>query len=530
MVATSHPLASQAGLDILKSGGNAVDAAIAANACLGLMEPTGCGIGGDLFAMVWSAKDGRLYGLNASGRSAGGVSYSKLVQRLESQNKRMLPRLGPLSVTVPGAVDGWFSLLERFGSLDIQSVLAPAIFHATDGFPLTEVISDHWNRSISLLEGYPGFIETFTDDRGEAPKKGEVWRNPGLADTYRRLAKEGRDVFYSGEIAREMASFLESVGALIRYEDFAQHESDWVEPISVNYRGYDLWELPPNGQGVSALQILNILEGFDMGSLEWGSADHVHLVLEAKKLAFEDRAVYLADPAFSVVPTAWLISKEYAAERRKLIDMTRASTSVLSGRIPRPEDTVYLCTADADGNMVSLIQSNCSGMGSGLCPPGLGFGFQNRGMAFSMEPGHANQYQAGKRPFHTIIPAFVTREDRPLMAFGVMGGEAQPQMHAQIILNLIDYGMNLQEAGDAPRIFHSGSADPNGTAAVEGGGCVSLESGFPFETVNELELKGHCFVGRNDVFGGYQAIWRDPESGVYRGASESRKDGHAVGF
>ncbi len=529
MVASSQPLAVQAGLEILRQGGNAIDAAITVNSCLGLMEPVGCGIGGDMFVLFWDAKGKQLRGLNGSGRSARGASLADMKQALQEQGLKKIPTKGPLSVSIPGCVDGWFTLHEKFGKLSMEQVLEPAIHYAEQGFPVSELIAYYWGRSVPLRDDQPGFLETFTRN-GKAPAKGEIWKNPALASTYRKLAAGGRDAFYTGDMARQMAAFLEKHGSFLRYEDFAGHHSEWVTPISANYRGYDVWELPPNGQGLAALEILNILETFNLSWLEFGCPDHVHAFIEAKKLAFADRARLYADPDFFDVPVERLLSKEYARKQRARIDMNRAALEI----DPDPAaigkgDTVYLCTADGEGNMVSFIQSNYHGIGSGVCPPGLGFGFQTRGSAFALDPGHANVYAPGKRPFHTIIPAFLSRDGTPLCAFGVMGGDTQPQAHAQIVMNLVDFGMNLQEAGDAPRILHSGDSDPDGTI-MKDGGTVALESGFPEETLAELERRGHRFKPAPGAFGGYQAIWRNPENGVYAGASESRKDGHAAGY
>ena len=530
MVATSQPLAAQVGIDILKMGGNAADGAIAVNACLGLMEPTGCGIGGDLFVMNWDARSGRLYGLNGSGRSAINSSLAEMREAVERSKFKRIPEQGALSVSIPGCVDGWFRFHQRFGQLPMAEVLAPAIHYAEEGFPLSEVIAYYWERSLALQAEFPGFLDTFSVDGNRAPKKGECWKNPSLADTYRALAEEGSDAFYKGERARKMADFLAENGSFIRYEDFASHQSDWVDPISTNYREYDVWELPPNGQGLAALQILNILGEYDLGQMGFGSADHIHAFIEAKKHAFADRARLYADPEFCKIPVQQLLSKEYADAQRKKINPDKAASEIT----PDPAglhngDTVYLSTADKDGNMVSFIQSNYHGMGSGLCPPEMGFAFQTRGSGFTLEENHANVYAAGKRPFHTIIPAFITKDNHPLCAFGVMGGEAQPQAHAQIVMNLVDFGMNLQEAGDAPRIVHSGDSDPTGMRMTDGGS-VFLESGFPEATIQELTRRGHKIRFEKGHFGGYQAIWRDPITGVYAGASESRKDGQAIGY
>jgi gamma-glutamyltranspeptidase/glutathione hydrolase len=525
MAATSQPLATQIALDILKQGGSAVDAAIAANAALGLMEPTGCGIGGDLFAIVWDPETRKLHGLNGSGRSPASLT----LEHFREQGLDKVPSHGPLPVTVPGTVDGWFSLHGRFGALPMTDVLAPAIRYARDGYPVSELIAYYWGLSTPHLEKWPGFRETFMPD-GRAPRKGEIFRNPRLADTYEKIARGGRDVFYKGEMARTMDAFMKRVGGFLSYEDLAAHTSEWVEPVSTSYRGYELWELPPNGQGIAALQILNILEAYDLRSMGFGSPEHIHSFLEAKKLAFEDRARFYADPDFADIPVATLISKEYAAKRRALIDPGRAGRMVEPGNPSLEEgDTIYLTVADGNGMMVSLIQSNYRGMGTGLSPDGLGFIFQDRGELFDLEEGRFNTYAPRKRPFHTIIPAFVTRDDEPYMSFGVMGGATQPQAHAQILINMIDFGMNLQEAGDAPRILHQGSSQPTGERMIDGGQ-VLLESEFPYESVRKLSTMGHRVGYSVGPFGGYQAILWDKANGVYYGASESRKDGQAAGY
>ena len=525
MVATSQPLATQAALDVLQSGGNAIDAAICANAVLGLMEPTGNGIGGDLFAIVWDAKTKELYGYNGSGRSPKGLT----LEYFQREGIETVPAYGPLPVSVPGAVDGWFALHGRFGRMPMAEVLAPAIRYAEEGFPVSELIAHYWALSVPRLSRYPGFVEQFTI-RGRAPEKGEIWKNPTLASTLKKLASGGRSAFYEGEVAVTIADYVQAQGGFLAYEDLAEHRGEWVGPVSTTYRGVELWELPPNGQGIAALQILNILEGYDIAAMGFGSADHVHHFVEAKKLAFEDRARFYADPSMVKVPVAELISKEYAAKRRAELDPKRAKRTVNAGN-PALEtgDTIYLCTADEAGNMVSLIQSNYRGMGSGMTPPGLGFILQDRGELFDLTPGRANSYAPGKRPFHTIIPAFLTRDGKPWVAFGVMGGATQPQAHAQIVINLIDFGMNLQEAGDAPRILHSGSSQPTGERMTDGGE-LSLETGFEYEVIRELIGRRHKVVWKVGPYGGYQAILRDPETGVYYGASESRKDGQAAGY
>jgi gamma-glutamyltranspeptidase / glutathione hydrolase len=523
MAATSQPLATQAALDILKQGGNAVDAAIAANAVLGLVEPTGCGVGGDLFAMVWDARTKKLYGLNASGRSPASLTLEEFRKR----GLKRIPSLGPLPVSVPGCVDGWFALHGRFGKLKTSAVLAPAIRYAREGFAVTELIAHYWGRSASVYRRFPGFAETFLIE-GRAPKKGDVFRNPRLAATLETIAKGGRDAFYKGTIAKTIDAFMKEQGGFLRYEDLAEHRSEWVEPVSVRYRGYDVWELPPNGQGIAALQILAILEGFDMRGAGFGSVEHVHRFVEAKKLAFEDRAKFYADPAFHEIPVTKLISPEYAAKRRQLIHTERAGRAYPPGNPAVDEgDTIYLATADRFGNMVSLIQSNYRGMGSGMVPGELGFMLQDRGELFDLTEGRFNTYAPGKRPFHTIIPAFLTRDGEPRMAFGVMGGATQPQAHAQIVMNIVDFDMNVQEAGDAPRILHQGSSQPTGER-MRDGGVVSLERGFPYETIRCLVQMGHRVGWNVGSYGGYQAILR--RDGVYHGASESRKDGQAAGY
>jgi gamma-glutamyltranspeptidase/glutathione hydrolase len=529
MAATSHPLATQVALDILKQGGNAVDAAIAANACLGLMEPTGCGVGGDLFAIVWDAEERRLHGLNGSGRSPKELSLSALRERLEREGHERIPKYGVLPLSVPGAVDGWFTLHERLGCLPMDAILAPAIEYAERGFPVSELIAHYWEISVRRLADQPGFLATFSRE-GRAPGEGEVWRNPALARTYRLLAEGGRDAFYQGEIAERIVSFVREHGGYLSLEDFRAHASTWVDPVSTSYRGHEVWQLPPNGQGIAVLQLLNILEGYDLRS--WGpeSAEYVHHFIEAKKLVFEDRAKYYADMSMAEVPVEGLISKEYAARRRALIDPTAARRRVAAGNPALEEgDTVYLTVADREGNMVSLIQSNYRGMGSGVCPTGLGFGLQDRGEMFTLEDGHRNIYAPGKRPFHTIIPGFVTKDGAPWFSFGVMGGATQPQAQVQVLGNIIDFGMNVQEAGDWSRILHERSSEPTGERMVDGG-VVSLESGYSSEVIAELESRGHRFVQGKGGFGGYQGILRDPASGVYSGASESRKDGMAAGF
>ncbi|MCD6564762.1 MAG: gamma-glutamyltransferase [Bacteroidales bacterium] len=523
MACTSQPLASQAALDILKKGGNAIDAAIAANAVLGLVEPVSNGIGGDLFAIVWDAKTKKLYGLNASGRSPESLTLDYFIKEGYSR----IPSYGPLPVSVPGCVDGWFELHDKFGKLPMQEVLKPAITYAENGFPVTELIAYYWQGNARYLQKFPNFKEIFMPG-GKAPEKGEIFKNPYLAETLAKIAGQGRDYFYKGEIARIIEKFMHEQGGFLSYKDLAKHHSEWVEPISTNYRGYDIWELPPNSQGTAALQILNILERFDITSMGFGSSDYIHHFVEAKKLAFEDRAKYYADPDFADIPLDWLISKEYGIERAKLIDPNRSAQKVKAGELEQG-NTIYLTVADNEGTMVSLIQSNYRGMGSGMVPPGLGFILQDRGELFSLEEGHANMFEPGKRPFHTIIPAFITKNGKPWISFGVMGGSMQPQGHAQIVVNIIDFGMNLQEAGDAPRIRHGGSSQPTGSKMINGG-TVYLESGISYETIHSLIKKGHNIEWTTGGFGGYQAIMWDKKNRVFFGASESRKDGQAVGY
>ncbi len=523
MAATSHPLATQVALDILKKGGNAIDAAIAANACLGLMEPVSNGIGGDLFAIVWDAKAKKLHGLNGSGRSPKSLTLDYFLEN----GYKDIPAYGPLPVSVPGCVDGWFELHEKLGQLSMQEILQPTIDYARNGFPMAELIAYYLEGSAPRYEKYPGFKEVFMPN-GKTPKKGEIFKNPYLANTLEIIATKGRDAFYKGDIARTIAKYMKDQGGFLSYEDLASHKSEWVDPVSTNYRGYDVWELPPNGQGIAALQILNILEEYDLKSMGFGSEAYMHVFIEAKKLAFEDRAKYYSDPAFNEIPVLELISKKYASERRMLINLERSARSYPAGKLGHGE-TIYLTTADKEGNMVSLIQSNYLGIGSGMTPTGLGFVLQDRGNLFSLDKNHMNVFEPGKRPFHTIIPAFVTKDGKPFFSFGVMGGAMQPQGHAQVLINIIDFGMNIQEAGDAPRINHKGSSQPTGSEMTDGG-IVQLESGFDYEVIRELRKKGHNIVISVGAYGGYQGILWDDTNKVYYGASESRKDGMAAGY
>ena len=523
MVATSHPLASQIGIDILKGGGNAIDAAIAANAALGLMEPTGNGIGGDLFAIIWIEKEKKLYGLNASGRSPENLT----LEYFKENNFKSIPAYGPLPVSVPGCVDGWFELHNKFGKIKMRDILNPTIKYAEDGFPVTELVSYYMDVASDNFKDYPNFKETyFIDD--STPKKGQVFKNPDLANTLRTIVKSGKKGFYEGEIAHRIANFVQDQGGFLSYDDLKNHKSEWIEPVSSNYRGFDVWELPPNGQGIAALQILNLLEGYDIRSMGFGSADYIHHFVEAKKIAFADRAKYYADMDFNEIPVEYLISKEYADIRRKDINSENSASTVSPGNIENG-DTIYLTTADSEGNMVSLIQSNYRGMGSGMVPKGLGFMLQDRGELFSLDENHFNVYAPKKRPFHTIIPAFITKDGNPFISFGLMGGAMQPQGHAQIVINIIDFDMNLQEAGDAPRIRHQSNQQPTGGEMTDGGE-LALEKGFDYKQIRELMKKGHSVIYDLGSFGGYQAIMIDYINKVYFGASESRKDGSAIGY
>src|SRR5438309_2227492 len=535
MVCTSVPAATQVGLHILKRGGSAVDAAIAANATLGLMEPVSNGIGGDLFAIVYRAKENKLYGINGSGRSPLGLSYEQMKVELDKLHRKTIPPRGMLPISVPGTVDAWSELHKKFGKLKLSDDLAPAAKYADEGFPVSELIAFYWHLGPEAYKDLPGaFLQTYTlDGKGRTPAKGDIFKNPALAKTLRLIAEKGRDAFYQGEIADKIDKFMRANGGFLRKADFEKHISTWVEPVSTSYRGYDVFELPPNGQGIATLQILNILEGFDLHAMGRNSPETLHAMIEAKKIAWADRAKFYADPAFAKIPLAGLLSKSYATERRKIIDPNRAAKKVEAGNLALDQgDTIYLCTADDEGNMVSLIQSNYRGMGSGIVVPGLGFMFQDRCELFSMDPGHANVYAPGKRPFHTIIPGFVMQDGKPWEAFGVMGGGMQPQGHVQVLTNQIDVDVNVQEAGDASRWQHEDDNEPTGEKMTESGGYVEVESGIPYETVRELRKKGHDV--RFDVggYGGYQAIKVEMHDGqrVYVGASESRKDGMAAGY
>lgn len=526
MVATSQPLAAQAGLEVLKGGGTAADAAIAANAVIGVTEPMSCGIGGDLFVLYWDAKTRRLYGLNASGRSP----YQLSRQVFRNQGLTQIPETGPLSWSVPGCVDGWEELRQHFGSRPLAELLKPAIHYAEQGFPVSEIIARGWQGSTTSLRTWPDSASTFLIN-GEAPGIGQVFRNPQLAKTYRLLAKGGRDAFYRGPIAREIVAFSEKQGGYFSLRDFAEHKSNWIEPVSTNYRGYDVWELPPNGQGIAALEMLNILEGYDLKKLGSGSPDYLHLLIEAKKLAFADRARFYTDPDFVQAPVRELISKAYAARQRARIDMRRAAVEVPAGDTKLSHgDTIYLTVVDKDLNCCSFIQSNYYSFGSQIVPGQVGFALQNRGALFALDETHPNRFEPHRRPFHTIIPGFVTKQGEPWLSFGVMGGDMQPQGHVQILVNIIDFGMNVQEAGDAARVQHFGSATPTGQPMAAEGGTVGVELGFSEETLRELARRGHCLTRAPGSFGGYQAIQIDVLHKVLHGGSDPRKDGCAVGY
>ncbi len=526
MVATSHPLAAEAGLDMLKSGGNAVDAAIAANAVLGVVEPMGCGLGGDLFVLYWDARTATLYGLNASGRAP----QSLTPETFTTQQLKAVPREGPLSWTVPGCVDGWETLRAKFGTKPLAELLNPAIRHAEEGFPVSEIIAGDWAVSAPRLAAWPDSKATWLKEDGSAPRVGEVFRNKRLAKTLQLVAEQGPDAFYRGPIAEAIVKFSQANGGHFTLEDFASHKSEWVDPISTTYRGYDVWQLPPNGQGLAVLQMLNLLEAYDLKAMGHNSAEYLHLFIEAKKLAFADRAKFYADPAFVEVPLAKLLSKDYAAAQRKRIDPNKAATGVPPGD-PQLQggDTIYLSVVDKQGNCCSLIQSNYSGFGSMVTPGELGFVLQNRGALFALDPAHANCLAGGKRPFHTIIPGLVTKGGKPWLCFGLMGGDMQPQGQVQVLVNLIDFGMNVQQAGDASRVRHLGSASPTGEPMDSAGGQVACEPGVSAKVRAALAERGHVLSHTRQSYGGYQAIQID-EQGTLYGGTDPRKDGAAVGY
>lgn len=531
--ATSQPLATQVAISILQQGGSAVDAAIAANATLGLLEPTGSGMGGDLFALIWDPKAKKVVGLNASGRAPKGQSLDDLVKRLGPG--KPIPSHGSLSVTVPGAVAGWFEMHKKYGKLPMEKVLAPAIAYATDGAPVSPFIAKGWAANFKRFEQMTGVIEELDNARktylidGKPPVAGQIFRNPDLAKSLSIVAKGGHDAYYKGPIARTIDAYMKRIGGPLRYEDFADFKAQWVEPISTSYRGYDVWQIPPNGQGLATLQMLNILEGYDLKKMGHNSADFIHVSVEAKKLAFADRSRWYADQEFVKLPISTLISKDYAAKRRALIDMGKAGAPE-TGLMPESHDTIFLSTADKDGLMVAFIQSNYRGMGSGLVPDGLGFMLQDRGEQFALDPKHPNVYAQGKRPFHTIIPGFVTKDGQPFAAYGVMGGAMQPQGHVQVLVNMIDFGMNVQEAGDAARWQHEGSPEPTGEKG-DGVGTLYVEQGVSPAVIDELRKRGHKVEVKPGLhYGSYEAIQRDNVNGVYRAGTEMRVDGNAAGY
>jgi len=521
IVCSSQPLASIAGIDILKAGGNAIDAAICANAMLSVVEPMMCGPGGDLFAIVWNVKEQKLFGLNASGRSPYDWSLDKALAR----GLKEIPAYSPLSWSVPGCVSGWAALQKRMGRFSLAKILEPAIYYAREGFPISPIIARSW--SFGSTRNHT-LAKTFIPD-GKTLHFGDMFRNPGLARFFEIIARDGAEAFYRGEIAERIIKFSQANGGRFSIRDFRDHATNWVDPVSANYRGYDVWELPPNGQGIAALQMLNILEQFDITSMKPNSVEHLHLFIEAKKLAFEDRAVYYADMDFAEVPLKQLISKQYAKQRAKLIDRKHAAKDVKPGRLQSSSDTIYLTTADKDGNMVSLIQSIYYAWGSGFVPDGLGFCLQNRGQLFSLNPNHLNRLEPHKRPFHTIIPAFVTKDGEPAFSFGVMGGSFQPQGHVQVLMNIIDFGMSPQQAGEQPRVRHSESSTPTGRKMVDSG-LVSFERHISENVKLKLAYMGHRIRPGAGTFGGYQGIWRGLNPRRYFGASDSRKDGCAIGY
>ncbi len=525
MVATSQPLAVQVGIDILKRGGSAVDAAIAVNAMLGLVEPMSCGIGGDLFAIVWDASEERLFGLNGSGRSPYGLTRNVFAEKRLDQ----IPLRGPLSWSVPGCVDGWYALHDRFGRLAMEDLLSPTIQYALDGFPVTPVIASYWKRAKDLLVGDPGAAEAYLPD-SRTPPAGKAFRNPDLAHVLQVICEKGKDAFYRGQIAEQIVSTSCMLGGFFSLEDFADHTSTWVEPVFVPYRGYDVWELPPNTQGIAVLEMLSILEGFDLARLGHNSVEALHAMIEAKKLAYENRARFYADPDFYDPPLDVLLSAQCAVRQRQRIDPNRAA-SEFPPEDPRLRegDTVYLTVVEGDRNAVSFIQSTYYGFGSGIVPVGLGFALQNRGSLFSLDPKHANTLEPHKRPFHTIIPGFVTKNGQPVLSFGVMGGDQQPLGQVQVLVNLIDFGMDAQQAGDALRFSHDGSSTPIGDR-LHDGGVAYLEPGIPEAIAEGLRQKGHRVEYREGGYGGYQGIWIDPETNMLHGGSEPRKDGCAIGY
>jgi gamma-glutamyltranspeptidase/glutathione hydrolase len=517
MVATSQPLASQVGLEVLKKGGNAIDAAIAMAAVLNVTEPMMTGIGGDMFALVYWAKTKELKGLNASGRAPRALN----LEHFTKNNIKRIPERGMETITVPGAFDGWTTLLDKYGTMKLADVLAPAIDYAENGFPVMEKTAEDWAAAVDTLKSTPAAAQNYLVN-GKAPQAGQIFRQPNLARTFRTLAAGGRDAFYKGPIAGAIANYMRANGGFITLEDLASTKSDWVEPISTNYRGYQVYEIPPNGQGITALITLNILEGFDLAALRSQPSQYYHTLIEATKLAFADRNRYIADPAFSKVPVAELLSKEYAAKRRALIDPKKALDSPPPGDINLGSDTTYFTVVDKDGNAVSFINSLFDSFGSGIVAGDTGIIMQNRGTAFSLDPKHPNVIAPGKRPFHTIIPAMVFKDDQLFMSFGVMGGAIQPQGHVQVLVNLIDLKMSLQEAIDAPRFRFMTGRD------------VLMEDELGSNVIGQLLKLGHLKAKPPGILrssmGGGQAILIDPINKTLLGASDQRKDGMALGY
>lgn len=554
MIASEQPLASQAGIEILKKGGSAVDAAIATSAMLCLTEPVLNGLGADAFVIVWDPKTHKLHGYNGSGWSPKGRSLEAMQQQVKAAYQKagmkptdQIPLLGPLPVTVPGIVDTWFALHAKFGKLPIAEDLAPAIYYATHGFPVTEVVAEYWKGNWKAFEKHRGLIKEFGNAQkvflidGHTPSQGEIFRNPDMAHTLTLIAQGGRDAFYKGEIARVMADFFKRIGTGPAYQDFADFHGEWVTPQSVDYRGYDVYELPPNGQGFATLEMLNVLKGFDLKKMGLGNPDTLMAEIGAFRLAAADLSKWYADPRFYNAPVKGLLSQGYADQRRKLIDLEHANPEIAPGN-PLPYqtgvypsgsgDTTDFEAADADGMMVSMIESNYAGMGSGEVAPGLGFMFQDRGALYSLDSKSANAYAPRKRPFHTIIPAFVMKDGEPWMAFGVMGGYFQPQGQTQVLVNMIDFGMNVQEAGDAARWAHEGDATATGLPS-HGAGTVKLESGFDPSVAVGLQQRGYkveVTTHAEGGYGGYEAIQYDAKNHVYRGATEMRRDGEVVAY
>ena len=525
MIATSQSLASAAGLKVLQDGGNAIDAAVTAAAVLAVVEPSMNGIGGDLLAIVYDAKTKKLYGLDSTGRSA----YAATPEEFTKRGLKEMPGNGPLTVDVPGVVEGWHQLLTRFGTISLAKAMAPAITHARDGFPVAELMANEWKGNEKLLNRDPATAATFLPT-GKPMAQGDIFANPRLARSLEVIAKEGRDAFYKGAIARAIVADMKTRNGLLDMKDFADHKADWVEPIGTNYRGYDVMEMPPSTQGFVALEMLNIMEGFGIKAMGHNSADYLHVVTEAKRIAFADRGAYLADRdamAKDILKT--LLSKEYAAARRKEIDMMKAAKSYPPGTPagagrPAPDfagrdlgDTIYLTAADSQGNVVSFIQSLFASFGAGFVAGETGITLHNRGSGFVLTPGHPNQIGPHKRPLHTLVPAMIMKDGKPWVAFGVMGGDNQAQAHAQVVANFVDFGMHVQEAGDAARMRHMGSR-------------LALESGIGADVRKALEARGHTISDGRGAMGGYQAIFIDPKTGVMLGGSDLRKDGLAIGW